>query len=201
MPSSIVDRVAGKLRRLRNRFIPVDIADLGVGPHKLHLGCGGVHLDGWVNIDGSRDSTADLVCDFKVVGSLFKEGSVEEVLMVHSISYLRLWEARIFLKEIHQLLQPGGKIVFEFPDVEKCSKVILDAQQDPEKYMEGVRALYAFDLTQIEKREAYHPYTFGWSAWHLLTELRALGFRDFVISEPLTHGNRNWRDSRVEATK
>ena len=60
--------------------------------------------------------------------------------------------------------------------------------------------MVTFDLGQIERKETFYTYTFGWSSWHLSEELNKIGFKSVVVSDGDLH-NYKWRDSRVEATK
>ena len=168
---------------------------------KLHLGCGEVHLDGYINIDATKSEKVDLCVDIRQIHTVFRPGSVTEVLMIHVLSYLNLWEARVFFRHVHQILEPGGRLIIETPDVAKCAHRLVASEGNNPAYLEAVRGIYAFDMGQIESRETYTPYAFGWSAWHLTHELADAGFRDTRICEPQTHGPRPWRDIRVEATK
>lgn len=168
---------------------------------KLHLGCGTEHLDGYVNIDNNPHAAADLYMDFLQLQRIFAPESVAEVVMIHSLSYLNLWQARDLFRQLYQLLEPHGKLVIELPDCTKCARRILEAGQSDTDYLEAVRGFYAFDLEQINRREAYKPYAFGWSSWHLKKELEDAGFGDVTLLAPQTHGPRPWRDIRVEAKK
>lgn len=139
--------------------------------------------------------------DFSEVGAAFPEGSVSEIVMIHSLGYLRLWQAREMFTDLIRLLQHGGKLIIELPDLAKCARMALDSDAQPERYLEAVRGLYAFDLDQIANRTMFTPYAFGWSAWHLKMELERAGFREVSIRDPQTHERRLWRDVRVEAIK
>jgi len=169
-------------------------------PLKLHLGCGTIYLKDYVNIDVSSNSFADVVSDFRNINNLYPPNSVSEILMVHSISYLRLWEGIDFFKDCFILLKEGGRLILEFPDIEKCASSIIENKNNYTNYIEAVRAIYAFDLTQIQRKEDFHTYAFGWSSWHITEELRKIGFKDIVCSEGKLHHNE-WRDTHVEATK
>jgi hypothetical protein len=98
-------------------------------------------------------------------------------------------------------LKPSGLFVLEFPDVGKCAKELLARVGDEFGELGAIRALYAFDMTQIDRREAYCPYAFGWSAAHMVRELSHVGFRTVDAGDPVFHERRLWRDSRVEARK
>jgi hypothetical protein len=171
-----------------------------IEPLKLHLGCGSVYLKDYVNIDATSDSVADIVSDFRDIYKLYSQKSVSEILLVHSISYLRLWEGLDFFKQCFQLLNEGGKLILEFPDLEKCAFLIVQSKNDYINYIEAVRGIYAFDLSQIQKKESYYTYAFGWSSWHVQEELTKIGFKSVICTDGNLH-NHKWRDTRVEATK
>lgn len=182
----VVSRVQGPLMELQ------DV--------KLNLGCGPMHLDGYINIDGDVRACADFYMDFCTVGEAFSKESIAEVLMLHSLSYLNLWQARDLFVSIHRLLKPEGRLVIELPDIENCARKLLDSSDQPSEYLEGVRGVYAFDLSQIANKTPITPYAFGWSAWHLRQELVDAGFGSIETHPPQFHG-QPWRDIRVEAVK
>ncbi|MGI9471592.1 MAG: hypothetical protein ACR2NZ_08690 [Rubripirellula sp.] len=167
---------------------------------KLNLGCGPMHLDGYINVDGDSRACADFYIDFSELGDAFAPGSIREILMVHSLSYLNLWQAKNFFVTAFRLISPGGKLIIELPSIEKCSQHLLASRGDEAAYLEGVRGIYAFDLSEITNQIEFTPYSFGWSAWHLEQELRAAGFGEVIESEPHFH-EQPWRDIRLEAIK
>ena len=172
-----------------------------IDPLKLHLGCGSLYHKDYVNIDISSDSVADIISDFQGIYKLYQKNSVSEILMIHSISYLRLWEEIDFFKECHSLLNEGGELILEFPDIEKCSSSLIKSKNDYPNYIESIRGIYAFDMEQIQKKESFYTYRFGWSSWHIEKELKDIGFSVVKIEDPQTHGKRIWRDTRVIAVK
>lgn len=182
----IVPRVQGPLTELQ------DV--------KLNLGCGPMHLDGYINIDGDPHACADFYMDFCAVGEAFAKESISEVLMLHSLSYLNLWQARDLFVSVARLLKPGGRLVIELPDIENCARKLLESTDDLPDYLEGVRGVYAFDLSQISNKTPITPYAFGWSAWHLRKELGEAGFHSIELHPPQFHG-QPWRDIRMEAIK
>jgi hypothetical protein len=172
---------------------------------KLHLGCGDTYLNGYINIDVSPYSAADMVFDIRNLGNFFQKNTISEVLMIHALGYLRLFDAQYLLSICLDILIPGGKLIIEFPDIIKCSKMIINNCGTVEKgdlfqYIEGIRGFYAFDLDQIKYKVQFTPYTFGWSANHMKYELTHLGFKQISILDGNAH-ERPQRDTRVEATK
>jgi hypothetical protein len=172
---------------------------------KLHLGCGRIHLDGYINIDVSSNSAADMVLDIQHIDKYFKKDSIAEILIIHAISYLRLHDARRLVGACFNILESGGKLIVEFPDVVKCSKIIINNisindTKDLFQYIEGIRGFYAFDLKQIERQVRFNPYAFGWSANHMKYELMDLGFKSVFVFDGIAH-ERPERDTRIEAAK
>lgn len=170
------------------------------GALKLHLGCGNELWPGYVNVDRDPASRADIVADFLEIDRFLAPDTVAEVCMIHSLSYLNLWQARDLFLQLHKLIINGGQLIIELPDIGKCAEKLLRSNGDLSDYLEGVRGFYAFDLGQIAKRIAYSPYAFGWSGWHLQQELEDAGFGNVRQLPPQTHGHP-WRDVRVEALK
>lgn len=168
---------------------------------RLNVGCGEMNLPGWVNIDINPKVNPDICCDILSVKKHFQPGSVEEIMLLHSIGYLSLWEARIFFKNAQTMLKDGAALTMEFPDISKCSQALLKNDGAINEYLEAVRGIYAFDMNQVKRKKRYVPYAFGWSAWHISVELKAAGFRVINIEEPQTHGPRPWRDVRIVAFK
>jgi SAM-dependent methyltransferase len=171
------------------------------GKVRLHLGCGRDYWPGWVNVEISPSAMCDLRLDFTLIRERYPDNSIAEIAMIHSLSYLRLWQARELLADLYHLLKPGGRLVIELPDLVKCARKALESEDNPVEYMEAVRGLYAFGIDQIERREMFIPYAFGWAGSHLKRELEQIGFSQVLLCEPQTHGPRPWRDTRIEATK
>ncbi len=166
----------------------------------LNLGCGREYRDGWINVDIDNSVRTDICCDFINLKKHFNNSSVDQIYMIHSISYLNLWESDIFFKDAYDLLKLGGKLELEFPDIEKCAKIIVN-RKNSEDYIEAVRGIYAFDLEQIKQKETYRPYAFGWSGNYMKEILTKIGFTEICILNPETHEKRIWRDTRIIAIK
>jgi predicted SAM-dependent methyltransferase len=81
----------------------------------LHIGCGDVHLDGWVNIDLDSPK-ADLKHDLRQPLP-YAGGSVEFIYNEHFMEHLTVQEGVAFLRECHRLLKPGGVLRVATPDL------------------------------------------------------------------------------------
>ncbi len=81
---------------------------------KLHLGCGAVHLDGWVNID--RAGPADLHLDIRRPLP-FADGAARVIYHEHLMEHLTVEEGERCLRDWFRLLRPGGVLRIATPDL------------------------------------------------------------------------------------
>jgi len=87
---------------------------------KLHLGCGGKYLEGYVNIDfPSNEKTiakvkADLYQDIRELE--YKDGSIEEIRSHHLFEHFSRVEALKLLLKWQRWLKIEGKLIIETPD-------------------------------------------------------------------------------------
>ena len=85
---------------------------------KVHLGCGNINLQGWINIDARDFKHVHLVSDgFDL--SQFKENSISEFYLCHVLEHFSFLETEQFLKKLYNLLVPGGLVRISVPDIEK----------------------------------------------------------------------------------
>ncbi len=82
---------------------------------KIHLGCGSVHKDGWVNID--LDSpVADIQRDL-TEPLPFESGTVKYIYTEHFIEHITRQQAVNFLRECRRVMTPDGTIRVSTPDL------------------------------------------------------------------------------------
>ncbi|MGE5402771.1 MAG: glycosyltransferase [Ignavibacteriales bacterium] len=170
-----------------------------IAQKKLHLGCGNDYWKGYINIDVDSGSSADLIMDIRQLEEYFEANSIEEIVSIHSLNYLRLWEARDFFNQVYRILKPNGKLIIETVNIESAIKQIIENKGRFDDYLEGIRALHAFGLDDMKVERNFTPYAFSWSPWHISEELSRAGYCQVKICEPETHAK--WRDMRVIATK
>lgn len=87
-------------------------------PYKLHLGCGKVQFDGWVNIDIDRTlSAADIFWDLNhgiPVGS----DSCSLIYSEHLLEHISVERGVLLLRECYRVLQVGGVLRIAMPSLE-----------------------------------------------------------------------------------
>ncbi len=91
-------------------------------PIKLNLGCGKVKLPGFINIDSEKSCKPDLVLDILREKLPYKLGSVDEVVLFHTIEHIPKKHHAIILKQIHNVLKPKGRLIISYPEWIECAK-------------------------------------------------------------------------------
>jgi len=98
---------------------------------KLHLGCGKNYLDGYINIDLPSEkqelmkAKADIYKDIRDLS--YFESSVDEIRSHHLLEHFNRQEALKLLLQWSNWLKPGGLLIIETPDFEKCIKLFLES--------------------------------------------------------------------------
>lgn len=112
---------------------------------KLNLGSFTVMEKDYINID-----IIDLTFYAREKGYEFKNwdirrglpydnNSVEKINMSHLIEHIQRKEGKKLLRECYRVLEPNGKVMVTFPDLEKMTKKYLDGKVNEYDFNEGVK--------------------------------------------------------------
>lgn len=94
---------------------------------KLHLGCGNIYLNDFVNVD-IDNPVADANYDaFKLP---YKNNSVSLILASHIIEHFKFQDHIPLLTEWHRVLKPGSWLIIEAPNLEKGCEHFLEEKDD-----------------------------------------------------------------------
>jgi hypothetical protein len=164
---------------------------------RLHVGCGSDIRVGYINID-EFNPKADLQRPIQELS--YPDNSVERIEGYMVLEHLTPAEARAFLRNAYHMLEPGGILVLEVPDLEKICRLILLFANDPaylEKGAFGLRGIFGEPMERMTLGD-YHK----WGYTPTLAErmLRDAGFSQVTISDGFSHCYP-LRDMRVEAIK
>ncbi|KKQ97180.1 MAG: hypothetical protein A2626_00660 [Candidatus Nealsonbacteria bacterium RIFCSPHIGHO2_01_FULL_38_55] len=112
---------------------------------KLHLGCGGKYLEGYVNIDFPPSEHTIIIPKadiFKDIRKLeYQENSVDEIRNHHLFEHFSRQEALKLLLQWRRWLKLGGLLVIETPDFEECAKLFITTN-DIEKQFKLARHIF-----------------------------------------------------------
>ena len=164
---------------------------------KLHIGSGSDIKEGYVNID-EFNPKADLRRPIQALA--YPDGTVERIEGYMVLEHLSPSDARAFLRNAYRMLQSGGMLVLEVPDLAKVCQLILVFANDPEHLEKGVFGLRGIfgEPTPHMTLGDYHK----WGYTPALAEkmVRDAGFAQVVISDGNSH-SFPLRDMRIEAIK
>jgi predicted SAM-dependent methyltransferase len=149
---------------------------------RLHLGCGGEHKAGWVNIDLIGDPV-DVA--WNLANPLpFESGSVAAVFHEHLLEHLPLGAGDSFMRECYRVLEPGGILRVGVPDAGK----LIRSYAGDRSYLETLHPDPPTAMLAVQELFYWHRHCAMFDTETLGLFFRASGFpdpreRDFGDSE------------------
>jgi predicted SAM-dependent methyltransferase len=99
---------------------------------KLHLGCGEIRLDGWVNIDARDTPAVDAVCDLTELSSVAPPQSCDAIYACHVLEHFGFGCAKPTAFDVcrHWVsrLRIEGELFISVPDLQKVGAAIAGSQ-------------------------------------------------------------------------
>ncbi len=124
-------------------------------PLRVHIGCGPIYLEGWLNLDIARDSRADVRLDLRT-GLPLPPASVSHVFSEHVFEHLDLADGRQLLHDVGRALAPSGVLRIAMPDLASLT----------ERYQYGWRDQeWLKDPSYAEIDTAAHMLNFALRSW------------------------------------
>ncbi len=134
---------------------------------RLHLGCGGVRLPGFTNIDCRHLPTVDRVDNIRFLRS-YADESVDLIYCAHVLEHFSRWDYSSVLATWHRVLRRGGVLRLAVPDFEAIVSRYLKTRDLPDL----IGLLYGGqDYTE---NHHYH----AWDLASLTRDLEGAGFTD-----------------------
>lgn len=163
---------------------------------KLHLGPNltGIHTNNFINIDiDPRNRVADTIGNALDL-SMFGSNTIDLILSSHIIEHFNSTDAVKALKEWHRVLKPGGWLVMELPDLDKCMLMFLNATNN-EQRKDALIGIYGrFDWV------IYQGHQYGYNHPTLREILLSVGFKSTEKKHPLRNHAFD-RSMRIDAQK
>jgi len=149
---------------------------------KLHIGCGDVYFDGWVNIDIESEK-ADKKHDMRRP-LLYKDNSVDFIYNEHFIEHATIEEAVKILKVFYRVLKLGGVLRIATPDLDYLIEKYISPSWKNQDWIETYG--YQWIQTRAEMlnicfREWGHQYLYN--AEELERRLKQAGFEKIYLQK------------------
>jgi len=167
---------------------------------RLHIGCGPRVLDDWTNIDVQRHPDAprdpEILAHAKSVP--LGDATAVTIMAIHLWEHFYRWECEEVIREWRRLLRPGGNLILELPDLEKCCRNILEGYEGKHPGQLGMWGLYGDPRTQ----DPYMCHRWGWTPTSIKAFLKHHGFVRIHEAPTQYHPTgRERRDMRIECTR
>lgn len=119
----------------RVRVVDARVADYlkSTKSPRLHLGAGGVFLQGWLNTDINPVRPEISRLDGATVFPI-KSDSFDYILAEHLIEHLSYEQARLMLSECLRVLKPGGRVRIATPDLQRILALFSHHQTQAQKH-------------------------------------------------------------------
>lgn len=149
----------------------------------IDLGCGNQKPEGYIGVDISPNSDADVIHDCEQ-GLPFEDNSADEIRAFDFLEHIHSGKVIYLMNEIWRVLKPNGKLVFSVPDAEKGQGAFQDPThksfwvKNSFKYYDNeyYKNLYGINANfKIEKLESVEYDNEYWGKiWGLRGELIAV---------------------------
>ncbi len=163
---------------------------------KLNVGSGKKRHEGFTNVDAVARPGVDIVAEAWAIP--LPDGCADEIMAIHLIEHMLPWDADLALAEWFRLLQPGGKLVMEQPDLIKCCENLIAGLKGKHPDQLGLWGVFGDDRT----KDPFMLHRYGYSFESLKVKVEAAGFVKVKEYQTQFHGaGRLTRDFRLEAGK
>jgi predicted SAM-dependent methyltransferase len=144
---------------------------------KLHLGCGDIRKEGYVNIDHRKTDATDEVMDCRFLEA-YEDESADVIESYHLIEHLprpHSHEENVndALKNWYNVLKPGGKLVIECPDFHETVRDYWENNNKARK-----NNIYGLDRFEGD------THRWGYEFDELKSMLQAAGYTDIKRKPP-----------------
>lgn len=166
---------------------------------RLHIGCGGVHLDGYTNVDLYESEATDEVwpCHMPNQYDNFKPGTVTEVIGFHCFEHFDCRSINALVAAWHRILHPGGKVIMEMPDLYNiCRDYVARYGDDSNRKRLDILLHYMYG----SKDGPGQDHQWGWDEQQLRSLFGPIGFK-VEFTEPQDYHASEAPCLRMEATK
>lgn len=117
-------------------------------PINLHIG-GQQAKEGWKILDAQAGPDVDFVGDIRNLEA-FADGSCALVYCSHVLEHLPGHEVLPTLKEIHRILQPGGKLYLSVPDLDVLCHLFIQPRLEATQKLHVMKIIFGGQIDEYD---------------------------------------------------
>jgi GT2 family glycosyltransferase/predicted SAM-dependent methyltransferase/glycosyltransferase involved in cell wall biosynthesis len=150
---------------------------------KVNLGCGQAYMEGWTNVDESRDVKADIYMEAAEFLRQYAS-EIDEIYMGHVLEHIMPGDALVTLRIMNERLRPGTMVSAVTPDMDAIFQAYLDGEVSNDK----VNASFIYSYVQPS------PHIWCYGPDSLAELFRRAGFKDVEQIDPASWGPVFWKE-------
>ena len=128
------------------------------------------------------------------------DGCATEVMAIHLVEHVYIWEVPDLLREWHRLLRPGGLLVLEMPDLIKTCRNVIEGRVVGGKHPDQLTMWSLFGDPRDKDPYMNHKWCHTFKT--LAPTVAEAGFIKIVERQTQWHpAGREHRDFRLEARR
>jgi SAM-dependent methyltransferase len=160
---------------------------------KLSIGSGQIRKPGWIHLDAVG---GDINATIPPLPPQVTATRWEEVEMIHVLEHFYHWDAVQVLREIRDVLMPGGKLVIEVPNLRFACEVFTGQRTALPGTVEMQCDMWVL-YGNPDLKTPYQVHRWGWTPDSLTKTLRDVGYATVAVLPAQHHVPE--RDFRIEA--
>lgn len=133
---------------------------------KLHVGCGNVRINGYINVDLVHSPAVDVLNDVRTLDGIYAD-SIDVIYACNVLEHFKRFEYPIVLQRWLGVLKKGGILRLSVPDFEALCKYYMKT-----KDLDGI---YPAIFSCQGKQFSFHYW--GWDFDTLKRDLELVGFK------------------------
>jgi len=140
--------------------------------NKLHIGCGDVRIDNFINIDAFRTTATDFTCEINDLAKYIKPNTIELIYSCHVLEHFSIKDSIEILEMFYNFLKPKGELRISVPDLIKLTNII----KRRELYLKDLETIQSIIMGGQNTRYNYHKSVYWFDL--LKENLIKTGFKD-----------------------
>ena len=151
-----------KLRRIKKLLIK---------SNKLHIGCGDIRAEGFINIDVFKTEATDFVCKIEDLPKYIKKDSIKIIYSSHTLEHFSRYNSIQVLRMFYDLLKNSGELRISVPDLIK----LVDTAKKKDLDFKKMELIQGVLMGGQDTRYNYHKSIYWYNFLKLV--LTSIGFK------------------------